>query len=68
VLDIERYTGQPIRVDVIPGLEPVRRAPRPAAKPGYRGRPSAAAGGRGRPGAGGRSGHGGGAQRRGTGW
>jgi superfamily II DNA/RNA helicase len=68
VLDIERYTGQPIRVDVIPGLEPVRRAPRPAAKPGYRGRPSSAAGGRGRPGAGGRSGHGGGAQRRGTGW
>jgi len=70
VLDIERYTGQPIRVDVIPGLEPVRRAPRPAAKPGYRGRPSAAAGGRGRPGAGGRGGHGGhgGAQRRNTGW
>ena len=31
---IERYTGQPIRIDVIPGLEPRARAQRPAGKPG----------------------------------
>ena len=29
VRDIERYTGQPIRVGVIPGLEPVRRPSKP---------------------------------------
>jgi superfamily II DNA/RNA helicase len=63
--DIERFTGQPIRIDVIPGLEPRPRAARPAGKPGYRGRPSPA-GGRVRPGPGGYESHGGGAQRRGA--
>jgi len=66
--DIERYTGQPIRIDVIPGLEPRPRAARAAGKPGYQGRP-APAGGRARPVSGGRGGyasHGGGAQRRGV--
>jgi superfamily II DNA/RNA helicase len=42
--DIERYTGQPLRVGTIPGLEPVRRAAKPrfghgkpAGRPGPRG-------------------------------
>jgi superfamily II DNA/RNA helicase len=65
--DIERYTGQPIRIDVIPGLEPRMRTVHPAAKPGHRGRASSPAGARGRSGPGGRTGHGdygGGGQRR----
>ncbi|ODU69699.1 MAG: hypothetical protein ABT05_02065 [Lautropia sp. SCN 66-9] len=44
VRDIERYTGQPIRIDVIAGLEPRLRPQRPAGKPGWRGgRPGHAA-------------------------
>ncbi|RPH60341.1 MAG: RNA helicase, partial [Burkholderiales bacterium] len=66
--DIERFTGQPMRIDVIPGLEPTPRAARPAGKPVYRGRPSSPAGARGRSGPGGRGGYGDGAQQRGTRW
>ncbi|MCM5569815.1 DEAD/DEAH box helicase [Burkholderiaceae bacterium FT117] len=37
---IERYTGQPLRIDTIPGLEPRARPQRPAGKPGgWRGKP-----------------------------
>jgi len=39
--DIERYTGQPMRVDVIAGLEPSARAARGAYKPTARARPRA---------------------------
>ncbi|MCC7060329.1 MAG: C-terminal helicase domain-containing protein, partial [Burkholderiaceae bacterium] len=39
--DIERYTGQPMRVDVIAGLEPTARAARGAYKPAARARPRA---------------------------
>ncbi len=35
IRDIERYTGQAVRVDVIPGLEPMARADRPFAKPRF---------------------------------
>jgi len=49
VFAIERYTGQPIRIEVIPGLEPRLRAPRPAGKPGA-GRPGSGRPGGARPG------------------
>jgi len=52
VRDIERYTGQPLRIDTIPGLEPVRRPVKPHfghGKPGgpRRGGPSQGWGGQG---------------------
>ena len=65
VRDIERYTGQSIRIDVIPGLEPTPRAARPAGAAGYRGRSSAPPAWS-RSGPAGRGGYGGGAQRRGA--
>jgi len=35
IRDIERYTGQAVRVDVIPGLEPSARHDKPFAKPRF---------------------------------
>ena len=55
VRDIERYTGQAVRVDVIPGLEPKARVDKPFAKPRF-GQKSGGA----KPGYAGKSGYGGG--------
>ncbi|MBL0419982.1 DEAD/DEAH box helicase [Ramlibacter sp. AW1] len=51
IFDIEGYTKQPFKADVIPGLEPTQRPPRaPQPGGGFGGRPGRAGGGRSGPG------------------